>query len=256
VSALAQQNGKIDERTTLNVVKEWSTLQATWGVPEFQPVSGSSLELVEKSRVKNSEGATAFHYNFKVKGLPQDATYTMEFWPVGGQVHSFQTIASGLKINSEGFVVCSPTMACGDKNQAEYALEVAMRTYKGGTLRFVLTSEKDRKEFVTGIATPFPIRSTNNGCQLEIVRLSPKGEVLLLSGSGYPANQDIVIQGNSAGEDHMETVHTDAQGHFQSSELPFVTGKSSGSLDLRVTQGADCHPSISAEWGEGSNKLQ
>ncbi|MDR3734838.1 MAG: hypothetical protein P4L10_04790 [Acidobacteriaceae bacterium] len=254
--ALGQQNNKIDEKATLKMVKEWSTLQTTWGVPESQPISGSSLDLVEISKVKDSDGATAFHYNFKVKGLPQGATYTMEYWPVGGQVYPFQKIASGLKINAEGFVVCSPTMACGDKNQAEHALEVSLKTYKGGTLRFVLTSEKNHKVFVTGIATPFPIRSTDNGCQLEIVRLSPKGEILLLSGSDYPANQDIVIQGNSEGEDHINTVHTDSKGRFQSSELPFVVGNSSGSLDLKITQGADCHPTISVEWGEGSNILQ
>ena len=70
----------------------------------------------------------------------------MEYWPVGGSSHPFQKIANGVKINADGLVVCSPQMACGDKNKPEYPLEVAIpKTVKGDTHRFVLTSEKDHK---------------------------------------------------------------------------------------------------------------
>jgi hypothetical protein len=256
VSGLGQQNNKADEKSarTMQIVNEWSTLQAVWGAPAFQPVSGSSLELVEIKREKPSGGPTVIHYNFKVKGLPQDATYVMEYWKVGSS-HPFKKIASGVKINKEGLVVCSPNMACGDRSQPEFPLEVAApEAAKGDPHRFVLTSQKNPKIWVTGIATPFPIRSASDGCQLEIVRLSPNGEILLLSGTGFPANQNITLQGNSAGENHIQTVHTDTQGHFQSSELPSVVGKSFGILEVKVAQGSDCHPSIVAEWGEGSHQ--
>jgi hypothetical protein len=246
-----------DSTKTMQILKEWSTLQSVWGVPSAQPISGSSLELIEKSREKSPDGTTIIHYNFKAKGLPENATYVMEYWPMGGPSYPFQKIAAGTKISPKGLVVCSPEMSCGDKNQPEYPLEVAIpATVRGDTHRFVLTSENNHNIWVTGIATPFPIRALNEGCQLEIVRMTLNGEMLILSGSGFPAKRDITFQGNSAGENHTQTVQTDANGHFQTSELPFVTGKDSGTLEVRVTQGADCHPSIAVEWGKGSRKFE
>ena len=94
------------------------------------------------------------------------------------------------------------------------------------------------------------------GCQLESVRVTPNGEMFLLRGKGFPANQDITIDGNSAGEEHSSPVHTDGSGSFQKAELPFVIGKNFGTLEDTVTAGAECHPSLSVKWGEGSRELQ
>jgi hypothetical protein len=140
---LGQQNSKVDQEATLKLMKEWSALQTVWGVPALQPVSGSSLELVEKQREKAADGHAIIHYNFRVKGIPKDATYLMEYWPVGGPSHPFQRIANGVRINNEGLVVCSPKMTCGDKSRPEFPLEVAVpRTAKGETNRFVLPQRK------------------------------------------------------------------------------------------------------------------
>jgi len=238
-------------------LQRWATLQSAWGVPAAEPVPGSSLELVEKATNKGPEGYTIIHYNFKVKGLPLNATYYMEYWPVGGRSDPFQRIANGITINKDGLVVCSPTMACGNKNQPEYPLEVAVpRTGIGESHRFMLTSEKNGKVWVTGIAIPFPVTAKSGSCQLEFVRITPNGEMLLLRGTGFPANQDINIRGNSAGEEHSSTAHSDVSGSFQKAELPFVISKNSGTLQDTVTAGADCHPSLSAKWGEGSRELQ
>jgi hypothetical protein len=117
-------------------------------------------------------------------------------------------------------------------------------------------SEKNSKIWVTGIATPFPIRSADHGCQLELVRMTPNGELLMLFGSGFPPNQKISLESNSAGEEHMSVSQTDAQGNFRKAVLPFVLGKTSGSVQDKVTDGADCRPSTSTEWGEGSRELQ
>ena len=237
-------------------LKEWTTLQANWGVPELQPVHESTLQLVEKARVKNPEGHTIIHYNFKVTGLPKDDKYTMEFWQVGGPSHPFQLVSRDVTINADGIVVCSATQACGDKTKKEYPLEVAIPSSLGFPNRFVLTSQKHRDIWVTGLAIPFPIESVSDGCRLEIVRITPNGELLLFSGFGLPANQTIHIDNNSAGESHNVTVQTDAQGHFSQAELPFVIGKTSGTLELKIGQDAPCHPSIQTEWGQGSNHLQ
>jgi hypothetical protein len=216
----------------MKLMQQWATLQAAWGVPAAEPVSGSSLELVEKERDKSPEGYTIVHYNFKAKGLPLNATYYMEYWPVGGPSDPFQRIANGVTINKDGLVVCSPKMACGDKSRPEYPLEVAIpRTGAGESHRFVLTSEKDRKLWITGIAIPFPVTATSGNCQLESVRVTPNGEMFLLRGKGFPANQDITIDGNSAGEEHSSPVHTDTSGSFQKAELPFLIGKNFGTLE-------------------------
>jgi hypothetical protein len=256
-SLLAQQNKKLGQADTMQILQQWATLQAAWGVPTAEPVPGSSLELVEKERDKSPEGYTIIHYNFKVKGLPLNATYYMGYWPVGAPSYPFQRIANGVRINNDGLVVCSPKMACGDKTKPEFPLEIAIpRTAKGETHRFVLTSEKNAKVLVTGLATPFPVTATSGSCQLEFVRVTPNGEMFLLRGTGFPANRDITISGDSAGEEHSSTTHTDASGIFQTAELPFVIGKTSGILEDAVTAGADCHPSLSAKWGDGSRELQ
>jgi len=241
----------------MNLMREWTRLQASWGTPAAQPVPGSSLQPIEKTREKAADGHSVIHYNFKVLGLPGDTTYRMDFWPVGGPTNPFQTIATGVRINKEGLVVCRPDMPCGDKKQLEYPLEVAIPgAALGDTERFILVSEKNPKVFVTGIAKPFPNHSTAGTCQLEITRITPNGELLLLSGSGFPLNTKLTIKGDSAGENHLSSAQTDAQGTFLSAQLPFVVGKTSGTLAETVTAGADCHPAISAEWGEDSHRLQ
>jgi hypothetical protein len=255
--AFGQQNSKPDAAATLKLMQEWSTLQTIWGVPTKQSVPGSSLELVEKESEKSPDGHTVIHYNFVVKGLPADATYDIKYWPVGGPSNRFQEIANKVRINKDGLLVCLPDMRCGDRNRPEFPLDVAIpATGKGETHRFALFSEKNPKVWLTGIATPFPNRSSDHGCQLEMVRMTPNGEFFLLFGSRFPPNQKITAEGNSAGEQHPWVTQTDAQGNFQRAELPFVIGKNSGVVEDTVTGGADCHPSISAAWGEGSRELQ
>lgn len=251
---VAQQNGNTDS-AALKTINQWVALQSTWGVAASEPVPGSSLELVEKLRQVGPDGRTVIHYNFKVVGLAPDANYTMEYWPVGGSL-PFQKVATGLHINKEGIVVCGPQMACGDKKQAEYPLELANRVAIGESVRFLLASEKDHTVWVTGIVIPFPLTATSGGCRVEFIRVTPNGEILLLKGTGFPTNQDITINGNSAGENHSSPAHTDSQGTFQKAELPFVTGKNSGTIEDTIMGGGDCHPSISAKWGEGSRELQ
>jgi hypothetical protein len=253
VYGISQQNGTTN---TMQVLQEWTRLQATWGKPNLQPIPGSSLELVEKLREKDSEGRTIIHYNFKVSGLATEDTYTMEYWPIGGPSHPFQKLASGLRINKDGLIICGPQMVCGDKKQSEYPLETAVLTAVGETNRYLLTSEKNHKNWVTGIATPFPIRSNDGACQLEITRITRNGELLLFTGSGFPSNATITFQGDSAGEKKLSSAHTDERGNFQTAELPFILGQDSGILQKTVTDGANCKPTISTKWGHGSRELQ
>ena len=75
------------------------------GGPSAQPVPGSSLELVERTRQKTPDRRTVFHYNFKVMGLPPNETYQVEYWPVGGaQFHPFQMVATHVHINGAGMI--------------------------------------------------------------------------------------------------------------------------------------------------------
>ena len=206
-TGVCQQNTpqqKASTDATMQVLKEWVGLQSIWGVPARQPVPDSSLQLIEKTRNTAADGHTVIRYNFRATGLPKDAKYTMERWAVGGSIHPFQPIASDLTLNQNGLVVCGPTNACGDKIQQEYALEVEVpQSIQGGPNRFILTEQSDTKKiWVTGMAIPFPITSVTDGCKLEIIRLTDKGELLLLSGSGFPANQEVTLEENSAGEVH------------------------------------------------------
>lgn len=254
--AFSQPLAPVDPQAVAKLLQEMATLQSIWGVPTAQPVPGSALQLIEKSREKGPEGRTVLQYNFKVTGLPTDATYYMEYWPIGGSIHPMQKVATGLHINQEGLIVCSPEMPCGNKSQAAWPMQIAIpRTALGESHRFVVRSEKDPKVWVTGINTPFPLTVSAGACQLEFMRVTPNGELFVLKGTGFPANQDITLHGNSAGEEHNSTAHTDAQGTFLKAELPFVAGKTSGTLEDTVTSG-DCHPSLSAQWGEGSRDFQ
>jgi hypothetical protein len=253
VDGICQSNGKPD---TMHVLQEWVSLEAGWGKPDLQPVPGSSLKLIEKLRDKGADGRTLIYYNFKVSGMPTNDTYTMEYWQVGGPTHPFQKVASGLRINKDGLVVCGPQMACGDRKQAEYPLEVSLHAALGEPHRYVLSSEKNVKTNVTAIAIPFPIRSTDGACQLDIVRITPNGELLLFTGSGFAPSATISFQGDSAGEKKLTTVHTNQQGEFQSAELPFVTGKDSGIFQLAPRDDASCKPSISTKWGKGSPEFR
>jgi hypothetical protein len=253
VYGISQSNSKPD---TMHILQEWVVLESGWGKPNLQPIPGSSLKLVEKLRDKGPDGRTLIHYNFKVSGLPTNDTYIMEYWQVGGPTHPFQKVASGLRINKDGLVVCGPQMTCGDRKQPEYPLEVFLPAALGEPHRYVLSSEKNAKTNVTAIAIPFPIRSTDGTCQLDIVRITPMGELLLFTGSGFTPNAAISFQGDSAGEKKLTTIHTNQQGEFQSAELPSVAGKDSGIFQLTATDDASCKPSISTKWGKDSPEIR
>ena len=97
------------------------------------------------------------------------------------------------------------------------------------------------------VIVPDPIEATDKGCTLSAVRLTPKFELALLSGYGYPPNTDVRYRVSSeTTSDHV--IKSDSRGAIRVSAIPYAGKTSKGTVTVRVTE-AKCSPEVSYEWG-------
>lgn len=107
---------------------------------------------------------------------------------------------------------------------------------------------KDGKERAFVNIVPNPIKSTDHGCSLNVIRVLPRFELAFVEGIGFPANADIDFEVNSLGEIHTGKIKTDSTGYLSTAVMPFVKDKAQGQVKL-VATAPQCKPKVSFHWG-------
>ena len=121
---------------------------------------------------------------------------------------------------------------------------------RGEPARLGLIS-RDGKERVFVTIMPNPIKGSDHGCTLNVVRLLPRFEIAFVEGAGFPPEADVDFESNSSGEVHNGKVRTNAVGYVQTAILPFVKDKAQGQVQVKLVA-APCKLKVSFSWGTPS----
>ena len=244
------QSPAADEKSkTAAIAGRLATFQMAWGPGLNSPGASTQLKEISRERIK---GETVVTYRILTLGLPITTTYNLM---TAGFDYVAVSKLDGLALDESGQVICpGKQTSCGtpDKPNAPYDLKVVAA--KGESKRFGLVSrDRNFKAFISIV--PFPVEGVDGICSLDAILLTPKAEALLLQGRGFAPNSEVRTQANSAGETRFSTEKTDGNGNFFEIQLPYVEGKSSGTI--RVTaQSKSCAPSLDFQWGKDSYRNQ
>jgi hypothetical protein len=187
-------------------------------------------------------------YRLKVTGAPENQRYALVSWPI--MFPDPVTVMDGLVVNPNGFVVC-PAHSTGTcaKNFDGAEVKMEFAPVKGEILRGALVSA-DRRSRIFFSIVPDPIIKKDGSCSLELVRLSPGYELVLVRAKGFPANENVAFHTQSYEEVHDASVKSNPQGEFWAPLTPFVAGKQSGTASV-VAKDPKCAPTLSFNWGAG-----
>jgi hypothetical protein len=201
------------------------------------------------------QGKTVGHfvrYRILVPGAPQEQTYALAQWKIGGQP---QIAYKQVFVNAKGLVMMHqprPEQQDKDAVEPEDELDVSLQTAAGEPVRYALTSA-DGKLIVPGTVVPNPIEKKSGNCSLEARLALPDAEGVLLYADGLEPNADIPFQAVSEGEAHPGSFHSNAHGHAATVDLPYVKGKTAGVLKVTIAA-KSCSVAIEVPWGKGSYK--
>lgn len=201
-------------------------------------------ELLQK---REANGRLLVQYRVKVSGAPHDQPFTLIAWPVTRIAPG--AIMDGLAVAQDGTVGC-PANSSGTCVQRFKGAELVLsyEAAKGEIFRHALMSA-DQKSRAFFSIVPNPILATDQGCSLEVVRLDPNFELVLVRGKGFQPGEDLRFREQSFQEVHDLPVKADAKGEFQAQLTPGVKGRVGGTSDV-VVQGKACLPSVSFNWGQ------
>lgn len=234
----------------LAIHKNWGDQMSTHGATiTAEPDDGKA----GMKRSKSNEGYTLVLYLIHASGLPKEKIYQL----VGLQFPSLQPQVQmrGIGLNPEGIAVCpGKANTCTSDEGPNDPIDLLFPAAKGQVGHFALVSEDGQSRAMFTV-TPFPIRSKDKGCTLELQRLMPHAELVYLVVSGLPPAAELQVKSRSYNEEHGAKVRADARGNYESGLLPAVQGKDHGTLTVNVTS-STCALSASIDWGTGSDRPQ
>ncbi len=280
-------------------------MQAQWG-PELS-TAGLSIDLKEVGRTKEPDGSTQIAWQITGKGFPADQKLVLTQWPLDAKP---QNVMSGIQLDSQGVAVCiapplpatgpaqgpaiaaSPGQAaaatpspntpsqvpdCGTKMKPGQPVEIRAAVAPGEAIRVALVgqSEKNGGPIRIGAATsvvPFPMANTDKGCRLQVIRGMKNAGMVLVEGTGFPANTPMKVDTVTSGQTRTVSTRTNSNGRFILATLPALAGEDAGdttvhmssarpapSLEAPKTPAAAepaCDPTVSFHWGKDSYKPQ
>lgn len=192
-------------------------------------------------------GKAVMDYRLKVVGAPHDRFFTLMAWPVTLS----QPVAAmeGLVVATDGTVGCpaDSTKSCAEHIKGK-ELHLSYVPTTGEIYRHALVSEDHQARIFFSIV-PEPMIASDKACSLEVVRLSPQFELVIVRGKGFAPGESLRFHTESYQENHDAQVTADARGEFQAHVTPTVKGRVSGTTAVAVA-GKNCSPNISFDWGQ------
>jgi hypothetical protein len=247
--------GPVEENKLPDVVVKMIKVQMFWDEGLSNP-SGPRLRFERLADISNDQGHF-FHYRVFAEGVPEGGPYRMEAWKIGTPVDSMTTLSENVYANRKGVLFAQkPKPEHRDVVSVDdhTDFDVAVRVSLGEPVRFVLSIKKSRW-MVPGTLVAVPVEASDKGCTARALLSSPGGEVILISGEGFPPNSQVALDGDSAGEMLKAMRSVDSSGRIHWTELPYVTGKDNGILKDTITS-PGCKVTLEIPWGHDNYRLQ
>ena len=227
-----------------DMLRRWINQIVSWSADPNQLNSpGTRAELRE---IERHEQDGTVRYAIYVTGAPRNQTYALVQVTLASQEP--HALLPEVFIARDGLVCLDAVPECAQP----VALKLAH--LKGEPFQGLIVS-KDAKYKVTFFVIPNPITSRDQGCSVEVIRLTRKFEAALVRGKGFKPNENVKITGDSAGEAVNGTAAVQADGSFNTAMMPFVKDKQTG-VETANFKGSACAPTVSFKWGEYEENIQ
>lgn len=155
-------------------------------------------------------------------------------------------------------------------------VEIRAAVAPGEAVRVALIGHRQEngKPVEFGAATslvPYPIQSTDQGCTLQVIRGLKNAAMVLVEGTGFPANTTMNVDTVTGGHTRTIPAHTNEKGRFILAALPALEGENEGDTTVHMggavhaptleepktpAPASTCNPSVSFHWGADSYKPQ
>lgn len=203
----------------------------------------AEVQLIKRGEVK---GNPRVDYRVKISGAPHDRQYALMAWPV--TISQPVVAMDGLMIAADGTVGCPPdsTKSCAQRIKGG-ELHLTYSPTQGEIYRHALISDDHQVRIFFSII-PDPLVVNDKGCSLEVVRLSPQFELVMVRGKGFQPGQAVEFHTQSYQEAHDVLINADSHGEFQAHVTPTVRGRVAGTIAMTAAA-KSCAPSVSFDWG-------
>ena len=209
-----------------------------WGASTSSP--NAKLTIQESSRPER-----IMKFRLFAEGVSKDEVYSIVVWPVTQKQPS--EAQGGVTLDASGLAICAGTPNTCRGDGPNDPIDLVFQAVPGEPLRVALVSANGAIRVFAKIV-PVPLRGEDRGCAVEGVLLTPAAEVVLIEGSGFPANSELTLDSDSEGEQHGQKIKADADGRYVSAMLPYKKGVAHGTLKVKL-KSADCSPSVEIPWG-------
>jgi hypothetical protein len=239
------------------VVQKLVSIHKNWGEQMSTPGASIAAQLDEgkggtKSQ-RSEDGSTLVPYLMHTKGLPKEKLYQLVILTLPKLQPQLQM--NGIGLNAQGIAVCpGKPNTCSSDAGPDDPIDLVFPAAKGQVGHFALISEDGQSRAMFTV-TPFPIRSTDKECTLELQRLLPRAELVYLVVRGLPPNSELEMDSHSFDEKQKRSGKADAAGVYETALMPAVQGKDHGTLKVTIAS-PSCAPSASIDWGAGSEHPQ
>ncbi|HEX3985293.1 MAG TPA: hypothetical protein VHX13_01690 [Acidobacteriaceae bacterium] len=168
-----------------------------------------------------------------------------------------------------------PSCAATTKSGQPIELRATVGTGEAVRVALIGQSEKNGAPVRIGAATslvPFPMENTDKGCKLQVIRGMKNAAMVLVEGTGFPAETTMKVDTVAGGETQTITAKTNEKGRFILAALPAMGGKDGGNMTVRmggtvqppsleapktpVATAPACEPAVTFQWGNDSYKPQ
>lgn len=217
-----------------NLVK----MHNAWGASASSP--NATLTIQESSR----SGRT-MKFRLFAEGVAKDEIYSIVAWPVT-QKQPVE-VQRGVTLDASGLAICAGTSNTCRGDKPNDPIDLVFQPVPGEPVRLGLVSASGAIKVFAKIV-PVPLRGEDRGCMVEGVLLTPGAELVLIEGSGFPANSELTMDSNSEGERHGQKSKADADGRYATAILPYKQGVPAGTLRVEL-KSAKCSPSVAIPWG-------
>jgi len=217
-----------------NLVK----MHTSWGSVASTP--NTSLAIKESSR-----SGQVIKFRLYADGVAKDRIYSIVQWPVTAKEPL--EIVQGVTLDASGQAICAGTPATCSGDQPDDPIDISSQPVPGEPLRLGLVSA-DGAIKVLAKVVPVPLRGEDRGCTVEGVLLTPGSELVLIVGSGFPANSELTMDSGSEGERHTKQSKADQNGSYTIAIAPYKQGVVRGTVKVTLKSAA-CSPSVRVPWG-------
>jgi hypothetical protein len=157
----------------------------------------------------------------------------------------------GVSFDKRGVLVCSGKPGFCQGDGPDDPINLKTTAILGEPKQFgIISPDGSVAGFVDAI--PFPIETTDKGCKLSVVRMSPLAEFVVARATGFSSGEKLTVTTHSGPEGATLNEAADSSGNWTTVIGTQVKGQSKGKASLSI-KGTSCSVSASFDWGIGSN---